>query len=85
MHHELKIRYEFWVPLIVWLKTHELRYNDRDYKEWDTISFIEVITIGNDVEPSWYLCQKFIITHVLPCSVVMPNSENWVILSLKKI
>ena len=78
MHHELKITVNFYIEIIEWRKTCELRYNDRDYKIWDTISFTVLFDDAKSVEP-----EKYIITHVLQYPEWL--KDWWVVLSLKKI
>ena len=85
MHHELKIKERYYYALIRWEKTAEIRYNDRDYQKWDTISFCDLIPDnGNEVIcEAWYELKKWKITHVLH----YPDGlkDWWVVLSLKKI
>ena len=39
MIHNLKIQERFYKKIVSWIKTFEIRMNDRDYKVWDTITF----------------------------------------------
>ena len=39
MIHNLKIQERFYKKIVSWIKTFEIRKNDRDYKVWDTITF----------------------------------------------
>ncbi len=49
MNHELKILEKFHNLLWTWEKTFEIRKNDRNFQEWDTVTF-KIIE-----EDSWLL------------------------------
>lgn len=38
-NHHLKIQEKFYIQIKAWIKTFEIRINDRDYKTGDTITF----------------------------------------------
>ena len=80
MHHELKIQNWYYISLNSWDKRSEVRFNDRDYQVWDTISF-RIIDISSPHPTAWIWNWK--ITHVLH----YPDGlkDWWVVLSLKKI
>ncbi len=69
--HTLKIEENYLMNLQSGIKTHEVRYNDRDYQKGDTIVFI-------DGAVAW----KYEITHI---HSGLGMKDGYVVLSLKKI
>lgn len=89
MHHELKIKWEYWVKILDEEKNYEIRFNDRDYKIWDTIGFYEILNIPSEHELVYikyfrphYIRYSWRITHVLHFPEGL--KDGWVVLSLKK-
>ncbi len=81
-NHHLKIQEKFYKKIISWVKTFEIRKNDRNFKKWDTLTF-NVIT--KQESRTWKIWrQKLEITDVF-------KDENfWLqlgycILSFKKL
>lgn len=89
MHHELKIKWEYWILHIDEEKNNEVRFNDRNYAIWDTIGFYEVLDIPEEHKEVFikhmkrYLYYRWKITHVLHFPEGL--QDGWVVLSLKKI
>lgn len=81
MHHHIKIQECYFYALDEWRKTHEVRYNDRDYQTWDQISF-DVIYQKKWDYPDTSM-EVWEITHVLHFPEWL--QDGWVVLSLKKI
>lgn len=46
--HELKIKHEYLIEVVMGRKPFELRKNDRDYQVEDLISFIDIKQSNND-------------------------------------
>lgn len=87
--HVLKIEDDIYVDVILGKKTAELRLNDRDFHEGDLIHFTNV----NGYEIPYNSMNEnrinlFSIRHVCPVTRVMkitPETENYVMLSIKRI
>lgn len=78
MKHTLKIRDEYFDPVIQELKTAELRVNDRNYRVGDTIEFHEVDLRG---EKTGFTAHAT-IKHIADVSFLIPN---YVLLSIELI
>lgn len=61
MKHKLKILEKFYFQIKSWLKTFEIRRNDRNYQVWDTIEFY---IVDKDYNILWEWDIKLKITDV---------------------
>lgn len=75
--HLLKINQKYYEDVMKGDKRAELRKNDRDFKVGDLIHFTKVN--GEEYEPH---INMFIITHILPVRDLIPDSEDYVMLSI---
>lgn len=90
--HNLKTWPEYWHSIANGLKTFELRFNDRDYKEGDILvlrEWVPPIRIGDKISPAWggkYTGNVVLakVKHILlgkgPLGKVLP--EGWVAMSI---
>ena len=76
--HLLKINSIYYEQVMFGRKKAELRKNDRDFKVGDLIHFTRID--GSEYEE----LNMFIITHILPVRDIMPDSEDYVMLSIDK-
>lgn len=78
--HHLKIAPEHLNSVLDGSKKAELRKNDRDFKAGDVLALLECV---NDQ----YTGREWaaVVTHVLPADVVIPNANEYAVLSIKPI
>jgi hypothetical protein len=85
--HQLKINEVFLQSINDWRKTHEIRYNDRDYQVWDILAFDTKNLYKWDTIPQLDDYNVYYrITHILNSSQ-FPDwlKDNYVILSILKL
>lgn len=88
MHHNLKTDSDPFYAVLIGEKTHEIRFNDKDYQVGDTLSLQLTEYTGEEMrngKPLEYvLCGNIHleVTHVLKGYGL---KDGWVILSVKKI
>ncbi|EMC4265361.1 DUF3850 domain-containing protein [Cronobacter sakazakii] len=78
--HVIKIAPKYLDQVVAGLKKAELRKNDRDYKAGDVLSLCEW-KHGRYTGREW----AAVITHILPVNEVMPNAEEWAVLSIRSL
>lgn len=80
--HELKIWPEYFKPVMEGFKTFEVRFNDRKFKVGDYVTLKEW-----DKEKKEYTGKEgfFVITYVLPLSMVSLEGDDFVAFSISKI
>lgn len=82
--HELKIEQRYLDKLLSGEKTFEVRFNDREYKVGDVLSFFR--NLGTPYGIPTTKKYLFEITDLFENDgEITPLAKNWVILSLKKI
>mgnify|MGYP003652085438 FL=1 len=88
MHHKLKTDSDPFYAVLLGEKTHEIRFNDKDYQVGDTLSLQLTEYTGEEMrngKPLEYVfCENISlkVTHVLKGYGL---KDGWVILSVKKI
>ena len=75
--HLLKINQKYYEDVMNFRKKAELRKNDRDFKVGDLIHFTRVD--GGEYET---FINMFVITHILPIKDLIPDSEDYVMISI---
>lgn len=87
--HELKIKYEYLVDIVLGNKTFELRKNDRNYQVGDLIRFFGIIDPKNDfvlMKNDMYVNNDafYLITYVLKDVPEYGLDKDYCILGIKK-
>ena len=77
--HLLKINQTYYVDVVSGRKKAELRKNDRDFKVGDLIHFTRID--GGEYDGP---INMFVITHILPIRDLIPDSEDYVMLSIER-
>ena len=84
--HELNIKHEYLVDIVMGRKTFELRKNDRDYQVGDLIHFVDIDgnnhIIGN---PSFNEKLVYQITYILQNIQEYGLDKDYCILAIKKL
>lgn len=92
--HELKIKHEYLVEIVLGNKTFELRKNDRDYQVNDLIRFINIPSPKKDLTLSEISCGDsayidentlYRITYVLKDVPEYGLDKDYCILGIKKL
>lgn len=86
--HELNIKHEYLVEVVMGRKTFELRKNDRDYQVGDLIRFIDIKQIDSDkCDCDIYIGKDtlYIITYVLKDVPQYGLDKDYCILAIKKL
>lgn len=92
--HELKIKHEYLVEIVLGNKTFELRKNDRDYQVGDLIRFINIPSPKKDLTlseisrvSSAYIDENTLyrITYILQNVQEYGLDKNYCILGIKKM
>ncbi|WP_333891730.1 DUF3850 domain-containing protein [Atlantibacter subterranea] len=78
--HVIKIAPKYLDQVVAGRKRAELRKNDRGYKAGDVLSLCEW-KHGCYTGREW----AAVITHVLPVNEVMPDAEEWAVLSIRSL
>lgn len=85
--HELKIKHEYLVEVVMGRKTFELRKNDRDYQVGDLIRFIDIRQSYSDGCEYVYIDKDTLykITYVLKDVPQYGLDKDYCILAIKKV
>ena len=86
--HELKIKHEYLIEVVMGRKTFELRKNDRDYQVGDLIRFIDIRQSNNDnCDCDIYINEDdlYKITYVLKDVPQYGLDKDYCILAIKKL
>ena len=85
--HELKIKHEYLVDIVVGRKTFELRKNDRDYQVGDLIRFIDIRQQKNTGDCDIYIDDDALygITYVLKDVPQYGLGKDYCILGIKRL
>ena len=85
--HELNIKHEYLVDIVMGRKTFELRKNDRDYQVGDLIRFIDIKQSDSDGCDYVYIDKDTLykITYVLKDVPQYGLDKDYCILAIKKL
>lgn len=81
-YHSVKIKLQYADAILNGLKTAEIRYNDRNYKEGDLVSFIPIDEDGNSLIDNELAKHQYQITYVINGYGLKPG---WIVWCFKEV